>query len=48
MVASNPPFTLKYAFLYARNETSDVLWYGVRPSVSPLATSCLLNIFKSF
>ena len=38
--------------LYARSKTSDVLWYGVRPSVCPsvrpLATLCLLNIVKSF
>jgi len=36
--------------LYARSETSDVLWYGVRPSVRPsvrpLAKSCPLNILK--
>jgi len=43
-------------FLYARSETSDVLWYAVRPfvcssvrlSVRPLATSCPLNNLKSF
>jgi len=40
------------SFLYTRSEILDVLWYGVRPSVClsvrPLATSCLLNILKSF
>ena len=50
---------LQDAFLYARSKTSDVLWYGIRPSVCPsvrpsvclsvrpLATSCPLNILKS-
>jgi len=38
------PIMLKVQlFLYARSETSDVLWYGVRL----LATSCPLNICDS-
>jgi len=26
---------MSFDFLYARSETSDVLWYGVRPPVRP-------------
>ena len=37
----------RMVFLYARSKTSDILWYGVRPSVCPSVCPSVSHIMSA-